>query len=95
MKQTKMRAQRWALNGCLEVIGLLGLVACGSSPPAAALNKIQIERVKVPASLLTVATEPSVPASRMQSAAADYIVHLKINDDECHVDIGAIASTQQ
>jgi hypothetical protein len=31
----------------------------------------------------------------MQSAAADYIVHLKINDDECHLDVGAIAATQK
>ncbi len=74
---------------------MLCLAACASAPTATVLTRTQIERVMVPASLLTVAKEPAVPTSRMQSAAADYIVHLKINDDECHLDVGAIAATQQ
>ncbi len=83
--------------GCaaLNVIAMLCLAACASAPAPDVLTKLQVERVTVPGSLLTVAAEPTVPRSRMQSAAADYIVHLKINDDECHLDVGAIAATQK
>jgi hypothetical protein len=95
MKKQKRRAQSWARNASLGVIGMLCLAACAGAPTATVLTRTQIERVIIPASLLTVATEPAVPTSRMQSAAADYIVHLKINDDECHLDVGAIAATQQ
>jgi len=95
MRQKKKRTKSWARNACLGVIGMLCLAACASAPTATVLTRTNIERAMVPTSLLTVAAEPEVPESRMQSAAADYIVHLKINDDECHLDVGTIAATQQ
>lgn len=94
MKNRK-KARRWALNACLGVIGMLCLAACASSPAATVVTKTQLERITVPESLLTINAEPMVPSSRMQSAAAEYIVHLKVNDDSCHSDVAAIAATQQ
>ncbi len=95
MKHQKKQTLRWARNACLGIIGMLCLTACGRVPAPAVLTKIQVERVTVPASLLTIAGEPAVPSSRMQSAAAGYLVHLKTNDDECHLDVAEIATTQQ
>lgn len=74
---------------------MLALSACNNPLPPQVLTKVQVDRVTVPVSLLSVPSEPAVPSGRMQSAAADYIVHLKINDDECHVDVAAIAASQQ
>lgn len=83
-----------AINASVGIVAMLALAGCSSAPPPQVLTKLQIERVTVPVSLLLLQGEPAVPSSRMQSAAADYIVHLKINDDECHVDVGAIAASQ-
>ncbi len=83
------------VNACLAFGAMLCLAACASSPPAMVLTKSQVERLTVPSALLTVDAEPGLPSSRMQSAAADYIVHLKFNDDACHADVAAIAATQQ
>jgi hypothetical protein len=94
MKKRKKQTRRWMMNACLGIVGMLSLAGCASSPAAMVLTKSQVERITVPASLLTVETEPTVPSSRMQSSAADYIVHLKVNDDECHSDVAAIAATQ-
>jgi len=95
MKPRRKSARRWARNACLGVIAMLCLAACASAPAPGTLTKVQVERVTVPPALLIVAAEPAVPASRMQSAAADYIARLKNNDDACHLDVGAIAATQQ
>jgi hypothetical protein len=95
MKPKKKQSRRWARNACLGLIGMLSLVACAHSPAPVVLTKVQVEHVTVPAALLSVDAEPVVPVGRMQSAAADYMVRLKINDDECHLDVGAIAVTQQ
>lgn len=86
---------RWVVNMSFGLASLLSFVACTSPPPPQVVTKLQVERVTVPEALLAVPDEPAVPSSRMQSAAADYIVHLKINDDECHLDVGAIAATQK
>ncbi len=93
-KRSKLK-RRWAMNGSPGALLMLSLAACATEAKPQILNKLQIERVTVPAALLTVPDEPAVPAQRMQSAAADYIVHLKINDDECHLDVAAIAATQK
>lgn len=95
MKTAKDRKRRWTVNACLGVVAMLCLAACTSSPAAMVLTKTEVERVTVPAALLSVDAEPALPRSRMQSAAADYIVHLKFNDDTCHSDVAAIAATQQ
>jgi hypothetical protein len=95
MKAAKKKKRRWMVNACLGVVAMLSLAACAGSPAAMVLTKNQVERITVPAALLAVDAEPVVPSSRMQSAAADYIVHLKLNDDECHADVVAIAATQQ
>jgi hypothetical protein len=94
MKAAKKK-RRWMVNACLGVVAMLCLAACASAPAAMVLTKVQVERISVPAALLTVDAEPSLPGGRMQSAAADYIVQLKFNDDECHSDVAAIAATQQ
>ncbi len=95
MKRKQKRAQLWARNANLGIVGMLCLAACARSPAPTVVTRSEIERVTVPAALLTVAAPPPVPAGRMQSTAADYLVRLKINDDECHLDVGAIAATQQ
>jgi hypothetical protein len=95
MRSVKKKKQRWRVNACLGVVAMLCLTACTSSPAPMVLTKSQVDRITVPAALLTVDAEPEPPASRMQSAAADYIVRLKVNDDACHSDVAAIAATQQ
>ena len=95
MRAARKRQRRWMANAWLGVVAMLGLAACTTAPAAMVLTKTQVERITVPVALLTVDAEPALPSSRMQSAAADYIVHLKVNDDECHSEIVAIAATQQ
>jgi hypothetical protein len=95
MKKSKRLHRRWARNASLGLISFLSLAGCTRTLPPEVITKMQVESVTVPAALLTVPDEPVVPTSRMQSAAADYIVHLKINDDECHLDVGAIAASQK
>jgi hypothetical protein len=94
MKNPRELRLRRLYDASLGLAALFCLAGCASPPPPQLLTKLQIERVTVPATLLTVPAEPAVPSGRMQSAAADYIVHLKINDDECHLDVGAIAASQ-
>lgn len=94
MKAARKKKRRWMVNACLGVVSMLCLAACAGSPAAMVLTKNQVERITVPAALLTVDAEPALPSSRMQSAVAYYIVHLKVNDDECHSDVAAIAATQ-
>jgi hypothetical protein len=95
MKATKKIKRRWRVNACLGVVAVFCLAACAQPRPGLVLSKVQVDRVTVPPALLTVEAEPILPSSRMQSAAADYIVQLKLNDDECHSDVAAIAGTQQ
>ena len=95
MRAKKNYTRRWAANASLGVVAMLCLADCASSPAGMVLTRTQVERITVPATLLTVSAEPGLPGSRMQSAAADYIVRLKLNDDECHSDVEAIAATQQ
>ena len=95
MTRTKKVQRSRLVNTLPSFLSVLLLAACGIAPPQQVLTKMQVERVTVPAALLVVPDEPAVPHSRMQSAAADYIVHLKINDDQCHLDVGAIVATQK
>ena len=95
MKPKGKLRRRWARNVSLGLISLLSLAACADAPRPQLITQLQLERVTVPATLLSIPDEPAVPESRMQSAAADYIVDLKINDDECHLDVGAIAALQK
>jgi len=94
MKSMKELRRRRVYKASLVLGALFCLAGCAGAPPPQVLTKLQVERVTVPAALLTVPDEPAVPTGRMQSDAADYIVHLKINDDECHLDVGAIAASQ-
>jgi hypothetical protein len=95
MKATNKKQRGWMANACLGVVAMLCLAGCASSPAAMVLTKSEVDRITVPAALLAVDAEPGLPSSRMQSAAADYIVRLKVNDDQCHSDVAAIAATQQ
>jgi hypothetical protein len=94
MKSFRGLRRRRAYKASLRLGALFCLAGCASAPPPQVLTKLQLDPVTVPAMLLAVPDEPAVPSGRMQSAAADYIVHLKINDDECHLDVGAIAASQ-
>jgi hypothetical protein len=94
MRERKKLARRWARNASLGIVGMLCLAACATPPPPP-LTRIQVERAIVPAALLGVQAVPAVPKSRMQSAAADYLLRLKLNDDECHLNLDAIAATQR
>jgi hypothetical protein len=78
------------------LFGLVALAGCAGAPPPVVVTKIQVERVTVPAALLTVPDEPAVPVgATKQSQVADYIVRLKGNDDVCHATLEAISATQK
>jgi hypothetical protein len=94
MKQKGKPRRHWQACALLTFLAPLPVVGCAVEAPPEVLTRLQVERITVPAALLSLPNEPAVPQSRMQSAAADYILRLKFNDDECHHDVASIALTQ-
>ena len=78
----------------LSGLALLALAGCAVPPGPVMQTRIQVERVTLPAGLLTCASEPALNAWTMQSDVADYIVRLHEAWADCHADVGAIAQIE-
>lgn len=83
------RRLRFALSilPCLPL-----LTACGSAPSLPALlTRVQVERVTVPAPLLTCAQEPQVPSGRISHEdVAVYLLALAEAGDDCRGKLTAV-----
>jgi len=64
------------------------LAGCAAAPP---VTRIVTVRQHVPPALLSCAVDPPVPAGRMQSDAANYIVELWAAGGDCRAHLGAVA----
>lgn len=74
----------------LALICALPLMACADSPPVPPPVQIRVERVTVPAELLTCQAAPPVPDARDQAEVADYVVDLWAAGDDCRAKVRAI-----
>jgi hypothetical protein len=62
------------------------LTACAGGP----VTQLQVERQRVPASLLTCADAPTPPDAALQSEVARYIVDLYDAHGDCRGKLGAL-----
>ncbi len=74
-----------------------GLTACAQPAPAPqVITKIQVERVTLPAGLLTCAPEPDAgPPWTTQAQVADYLVRLEEAGADCRDTVNAIAGIEK
>ena len=82
----------------LWLSGLLSaLTACAAPEPAPqVITKIQVERVTLPAGLLSCAPEPDVgPAWTTQAQVADYVVRLEEAGADCRDTVNSIAAIEK
>ncbi|HTQ70633.1 MAG TPA: hypothetical protein VMH92_03965 [Acidocella sp.] len=74
-----------ALTGC----------ATSPAPPPIVETKIEVQRITIPAALLTCPPAPDVPINpKLQSAVADWIARSYIADSACREDLAEIAALQ-
>jgi hypothetical protein len=70
------------------------LAGCAAAPKPVVLTQIKIERVTVPAALLTCAAQPAPGNITLQSQLADYIIDLAAAGADCRDDVAAISRLQ-
>lgn len=80
------------------IIGLAAMLAgCAApAPQPQVITKIEVERVTLPAGLLSCTPEPSPgPAWTRQSQVADYVVRLDEAAQDCRNTVSSIATIEK
>ena len=88
-RKAVLAAQAIMLGGLIAV----GLMGCAAPAPIVQ-TRIQVERVTVPASLLSCTPEPAIDNITLQSQVADYIVRLQEAGADCRATVAAIAQIE-
>lgn len=88
------RRRVWGNRASLAMLVLAfclvgALVGCASAPTV--VTQVQVQRVTLPAGLLSCSGEPVITGYAMQSQVADYIARLHEAWADCHEDVASIA----
>jgi hypothetical protein len=82
------------LPACALLIALV-LAGCAAPVPAPIIQtRIQVERVTLPAGLLTCQAEPALGTWTTQAQVADYVVRLHEAWQDCHQTVASIAQIE-
>lgn len=74
----------------LVPLSLLLCSACGTSKPPELLTKIQVEKVQIPAPLLSCPDDPDIPDPLNDQNLAGYILDLWSRGDSCSANLSEI-----
>jgi hypothetical protein len=80
----------WILIGLI----VLALPSCSAPPAPPVMTKVVVERVTIPAGLLSCAPEPQIGTITLQSQVADYIVRLEEAGADCRDTVSSIAKIE-